>query len=127
MEARSLTREPKTLSFGTKPFLVLGQGDTTVIVEDIQSALVVSQVTEAVCLFGSVIPKEWMLLLARRGKPVVLWLDEDKFFEAIQFSRQLSLLGLDTRVVRTGYDPKYYPPKEILDKLSGKEYNHVPV
>jgi DNA primase len=119
MEARSFTKQPKTLSFGTKPFHVFGEGTPVVVVEDVFSAIRVGRVTSAVPLFGSVLSADWSRLLTRLSLDVILWLDSDKYREAIKFARQLQLLGANTRVIRTELDPKGYTEqevREILDK-----------
>lgn len=117
MEARSFTKKPKTLSFGTKPFHVFGEGTPVVVVEDLFSAIRVGRVTSAVPLFGSVIPTEWMRLLTRLSRDVILWLDADKYREAIGFARRIQLLGANVRVVKTDLDPKNYSEQEVKKVL----------
>lgn len=116
-EARSFTKQPKTLSFGTKPFHIVGEGDTIVLVEDVFSSLRVGRVTASVALFGAIVPKDWMLLLSKITKRVILWLDEDKYGEAVKQARTMRLLGIDTVVVHTKLDPKEYSPAEIEEIL----------
>lgn len=112
-------KQPKTLSFGHKPFHLFGEGSPIVLVEDVFSAVRVGRVTSAVSLFGSVIPKPWMMLLTKVTKNVIIWLDEDKYPEAIKQARQLRLLGLSVSVVKTPLDPKEYSEEEIKKCLTG--------
>lgn len=113
-------KQPKTLSFGTKGFHLFGEGKEIVLVEDVFSAVRVGRVTSAVSLFGSVTPKPWMMLLTKLTKNVIIWLDEDKYTEAIKQARQLRLLGLNVSVVKTPLDPKEYSEKDITTILCEK-------
>ena len=116
IEARSLSgATPKTLSFGPKPFVRVGTGSPYTCVEDIFSAIRVGLVCTAVPLFGSIVPKQYYGLL--KGGPVVLWLDEDKYGEAIKQSRAMRAYGLDVRVVRTPLDPKEYSTEQVKEFL----------
>lgn len=118
-EARAFDgRTPKTLSFGSKPFHVLGEGVPIVCVEDIFSAIRVARVTSCISLFGSVIPKPWQILLTKLTPEVIIWLDEDKYREALQQARQLQVLGLKVRVVKTPQDPKNYSEEEVKNLLT---------
>jgi hypothetical protein len=117
-EARAFDgRTPKTLSFGSKPFVVFGEGSTITCVEDLFSAIRVGRVSAAVPLFGSVIPKDWVTLLTRITKHVILWLDADKYGEALKQARMLRLTGLTVDVVRTELDPKHHSPEEVKEIL----------
>lgn len=118
MEARAFDgRKPKTISYGSKPILVVGAGTPVVLVEDIFSALRVGRVTSAVSLFGSQIPKDWIGRLTKLSKEFTLWLDEDKYSEALKQARMLRTLGLTVNVVRTPEDPKNYTEEEVKNFL----------
>lgn len=110
-------KQPKTLSFGNKAFHVIGEGERIVLVEDIFSAIRVGRVTAAVPLFGSVIPKPWMMLLAKLTSKVTVWLDSDKYQEAIKQARALRLLGPDVTVLNSPKDPKEYSTQDIINWL----------
>lgn len=110
-------KQPKTLSFGHKGFHLFGEGSPIVLVEDVFSAVRVGRVTSAVSLFGSVIPKPWMLLLTKLTKDVIIWLDSDKYPEALKQARQLKLLGLSVSVVNTPLDPKEYNEIFIKEQI----------
>lgn len=112
-EARSLTKQPKVLSFGTKPFHVFGEGVPIVVVEDVFSAIKVGRVTSAVPLFGAVISKPWAMLLSKITKDVIIWLDEDKYNEAVKQGKMLRLLNLNVRVINSPQDPKMYTDQEL--------------
>lgn len=117
-EERSFTKTPKVLSYGTKPFVPFGEGPEIVLVEDLFSALRVARVTRSVPLFGSIVTKPWAVMLTKLDRPVILWLDADKYTEAIKQAASLRLLGLDVRVVRTPEDPKAYTPDEVRELLT---------
>lgn len=93
-----------------------------VLTEDVISAIKVSRWTSAMPLYGSHIDAyRWKSLLHNLGyrSKVVIWLDKDKQKEAIKFSRQGNLMGLDVSVIITDLDPKelsYEEIKKILDK-----------
>lgn len=121
LEARCFFgKKPKTLSFGTKPFVIFGEGTPVVLVEDLFSALRVGRTTSAIPLFGSVIKQEWYPLLTRLTKNVILWLDHDKYNEAIAQARKLRLTGLSSSVIRTPLDPKEYDETSIAGYLGTK-------
>lgn len=119
-EARSVTKTPKTLSFGEKPFLVLGSGWPLVIVEDIVSAIKVSRYTSCMPIFGSKLNEKQRKSIFRfflskgvrsggvQGNcerlEVVIWLDYDKWSESVRLSGSLRHVG--ARSICTKEDPK---------------------
>lgn len=106
------------MSHGTKPFLVLGKGDSLVVVEDVVSAIKVSRVARAIPLFGSHLPTEWMVkIIKERPKRVFIWLDNDKWTESMKFTAKMNTLAPICKSVRTEEDPKVYDETQILLKL----------
>lgn len=118
-EARSVDREPKTLSFGQKPWHMLGywQRIEVCLVEDIVSAIKVARVMPVVCLFGSHLKPEYLLQLMSR--PVYIWLDADKLKEAFSMAERVgNASGKKPTVVYTQLDPKEYTTEEIARYLA---------
>ena len=80
---------------------------TLVIVEDIVSAIKVSRVTRAMPLFGSVMSLRKMFRTKVLGiRNVAIWLDADKFKEAIKYANRLEHAGVKARTIFTEKDPK---------------------
>lgn len=118
-EARSVDgKMPKTLSHGTKPILLFGQFCPLVLVEDAISALRVSHQKKASPLFGSSIPRDFWPFYKTFTKSLVIWLDADKYREAVKQAKIAETWGFDTRVIRTDKDPKWYSDKEIKEIIS---------
>lgn len=106
-EGRSLFTQPKTISSGNKPYHLLNYGHQTVcIVEDIVSAIKVSRYCTAFPLFGSSLSPVHELFLASEFTQILIWLDADKYDEAVKMSRKLALYGNNVEVIRTDKDPK---------------------
>ena len=78
------------------------------LTEDILSAAKVAKVTEAWALLGTSLDDPTALALAQRGLPVLLMLDSDAAGRrgAAAAAKKLSLLGVQTRQVYFGHDPK---------------------
>lgn len=122
-EGRSLTTTPKTLSFGAKPYIIFLNADTftlisttsLIIVEDLISALKVSRTHPTLPLFGSHLSNEHKVKVAKNFKEVYIWLDYDKYKEAMNLAKELQNLGVSTHVVCTKEDPKAYD--NIVDIL----------
>lgn len=122
-EGRSLTKTPKTLSFGEKPYVIFLNGDifsqisttSLIIVEDIVSALKVSRTVPTFPLFGSHLSDKNKFKLAKNFKEIYIWLDYDKYKEAMDLAKDLTLLGVKAQVICTKEDPKKYD--NILDIL----------
>jgi hypothetical protein len=108
MECRSFTAAPKVLTFGEKPFIIFGEGRPVVLVEDIFSAIRVGRVVSCMPLFGSVISPSWMAGISKITKDVTIWLDQDKYPEAVKFSQKFRTMGVRANVVFTQLDPKAY-------------------
>jgi hypothetical protein len=121
-EERSVDPEvvPKTLQYGTKPIHIMGRGSVLVIVEDVVSAMKVSRHAKAMPLWGSSLPYEWIPYIKGQNCPLVVWLDDDKYAQAIDIARRMRLIGIESSVIRTLKDPKELDDKEIkkmLDKV----------
>lgn len=111
---------PKWLTFGdiSETLHLLGlQNDPKygiLIVEDIVSAIKCSRQITTLPIFGSTMPLKMALRIKRLTKKALIWLDADKFEEAIEnMARRLELIGVDTHVLYTENDPKACTDKEI--------------
>jgi hypothetical protein len=116
-EMRSLTQEPKVISVGSKPIVCwpIFPPDTSlvILVEDGISALRVSQVIPCLPLFGSnVSSKMFATVLKYKYKPLI-WLDKDKIKEARNIRDRFIAQGLESAVIFSPKDPKYYMKYEI--------------
>lgn len=85
-----------------------------VIVEDCVSGLKCSKAgaTGLPC-FGSTMSDTKLARIARLYKDVYIWLDSDKFKEALKIEKKLQNLGCNTRVFNTDLDPKCYSIETI--------------
>lgn len=123
-EARSVNPNAgaKTLSHGQKPFILFGEGDVIVIVEDVVSAIKVSRVTTALPLFGSHLPPDWMVRLVKlKPERIVLWLDANKLLESRGFARRINNLSNNIATsIYTEEDPKVYDDEDILRFLESE-------
>lgn len=120
-EARSVNPsvKPKCLSHGSKPFILFGEGDPIVVVEDVVSAIKVSRVCTALPLFGSHLPGDWMVRIAKmKPSKVVIWLDNDKIFESREYSYKMRQLVPTCFSLSTQKDPKEYDEEDIK-RLAG--------
>jgi 5S rRNA maturation endonuclease (ribonuclease M5) len=89
-------------------------------VEDAISAIKISENiwVDTMPLLGSSIPKSKITKIADMGyKDVIVWLDHDKYTEAVRISDQLKYAGPDSFVVRSDLDPKCYTIDMIARKL----------
>lgn len=118
-EMRDVTnKKRKSLSFGEKPLVIFGNhGGTIVLVEDIVSAIKVSRVTDAQPLFGSYIESDRLQSLFKAYRSLVIWLDRDKYAQALKFARTASFIGFKVKVVSTPKDPKECSMEEIRKQL----------
>lgn len=95
-------------------------GSTTgIIVEDCVSALKVSLagVGDGIPCFSSNISKEKLARLSRVYGKLVVWLDSDKYREAVGLSTRAKMLGCESQAVFTEEDPKCYNLNQIKDLL----------
>lgn len=117
MEFRAVDgRKPKTRSYGDKPHDSLvysfdehlrGSGGRVVLVEDIVSGIKVSRYSKCLCLFGSHLSAVGTRFVSGFDS-VTIWLDADKYIEAIELSQQLSLFVNSVDVIYSEQDPKDY-------------------
>lgn len=120
--------EPKYLTFGAvaldkqPPIFGVENQDikdpsTVVVVEDYISAIRVGYVAHCVPLFGSHLNLQTAAALSRKYKNLIIWLDADKYAEAIKFYNQYSYLFEGCVALRTTMDPKQYAHYEIASNL----------
>lgn len=115
-EARDVNgRLPKTLAYGPKPTMFLGDdSDTVVVVEDLVSAIRVSRAYTVLPLFGSFFSPEQMALIAeRKANKCVVWLDCDKYSIGMHYAKKMGML-VPTIAIQTLLDPKALPDDAIL-------------
>ena len=108
---------PKYVTYGTKDMLSMFPGPeqtkTVSVVEDVISAIKVSKVTDTLALLGSYLSLKTANRLTRTYDHLVLWLDADKYKEAVATSSRLSPLFKSVKVIYTELDPKEYNAEEI--------------
>ena len=92
------------------------------VVEDIISGIIVSRYYNVLVLFGSHISKDLMYMISMlRGGAVVVWLDEDKRYDAHKYVYQLNDIGVEARNVTTMLDPKdFMMINTSINKWCGK-------
>lgn len=107
-----------------------GRGTSVVLTEDPLSAYKVGLVCEAWSLLGTKLHSRHISELIARGRPVVVWLDDDKGRRngrnpgqeaARQIIKELRAVGLEARNMTSDMDPKYYNRYQLERML----YEHV--
>lgn len=91
-----------------------------VLVEDAISAIKVSKDVwvDAMPLLGSHLPIHKLSKIPNKGyTDVSVWLDHDKYREALDIGDRLRYLGLTVRVIKTPSDPKFHNSDEIARKV----------
>lgn len=126
MEFRAVDgRKPKTRSYGDKPHDRLvaavtehtgGPDSRVVLVEDIVSGIKVSRHTGCLCLFGSHLSAVGAKFVSGFDH-VTIWLDPDKYMEAIELSQKLSLFVKTVDVIYSEQDPKDYYDADLKRHL----------
>lgn len=91
--------------------------DRVVLVEDILSALKVSNVAHAVALLGVYIPDTLMWRLLKSKKEVVIWLDQDKTDRSLHYTLRFRSAGIPTSMRSTPLDPKKHTIKQLEEIL----------
>lgn len=91
---------------------------TTVVVEDILSAIIVGRQCQALSLLGSPkkLPDDVFSLLQSRPGNIAFWLDPDKFAGSIDYAKRFISLdsgGRNVVAIRSDKDPKDYSDEEI--------------
>ncbi len=129
-EARSVKRtpegmftyeSPKTISRGSKPFFLMGPWRSThkvVVVEDIVSAIKIARHAGVFPLFGSHMKPVDLLKIVKIAPilNVVIWLDRDKYKEALSIADRMCVFKTTT-VVSTDDDPKALSDDDIKELL----------
>ena len=111
--------EPKALTYGNKIYHTIGpKSDKLVIVEDIISAIKVGRYIQTFPLFGSSIKKEIIPQIVDLNQHIFLWLDADKYKEALKLAKMLRSRGKHTGVIYTKEDPKDLDDIIIINRLS---------
>lgn len=92
----------------------------TVVVEDILSAIKIGKVAHATSILGTNMTDARALKIASRNHTAVIWLDGDKagLKGFVPAERQLSMLGMTVRRVKTTDDPKTYSLEEIRNIIN---------
>lgn len=96
------------------------EASTIVLVEDAISAIKVSKDVwvDAMPLLGCSLPLNKITFFSKRGySRVVVWLDHDKYREALNIAEKIRYTGLQTRVVTTDLDPKCYDADTIAKQI----------
>jgi hypothetical protein len=84
-----------------------------IAVEDIISAIKVGRVAKTLCLFGSQCSTYQYHEISRITDLLILWLDLDKFAQAVKIAHKAQSFGLGARIIKTDLDPKKYNTEEI--------------
>ena len=96
-----------------RPINFCDDGDTKIVlVEDYLSAIKVSQIMPAMCLYGCTISLEALQALSKTFKGVIVWLDSDKLENSRKIALKANLTGLIGQVLYTELDPKCYSRTE---------------
>ena len=97
--------------------------ETLVITEDALSALKIASgralhglPVDAMPLLGTHLPTSKLMAL-RAHKSIIVWLDHDKYKDAISIAKRLALTGVNATTVYTENDPKDYTYEEIRKYL----------
>ncbi len=96
-----------------------GRGDMLCLTEDILSAAKVGAVAEAWALLGTVMDMTTALKIAASYRRVSIMLDDDAAGRAgaARIQRTLTLLGVDSRQIYFGRDPKLVARKDIKNEI----------
>lgn len=119
-EARTVNKNlTKVISSGTKQFKVWGKYKETgvvVFVEDIISAIKLSEIVGVCCLHGSAIPNGMYERVAGMGLDMALiWLDRDKLSDASVYVRKFDFWNVECSLIMTPKDPKDYSKEELVE------------
>lgn len=88
-----------------------------ILVEDIVSAIKLSNHTGAIPLFGSSLSTQQILRLRTVVNEVWLWLDPDMRNKSVKFAHVCNLLGLTAHVIFSDKDPKEHDHTDIANIL----------
>lgn len=82
--------------------------DAIILTEDLISAIKVGRQFTSVPLFGSNLSLERIMRLSKLTKQVVIWLDDDKYSQAMTYRNRAAQFIPNVHVLRTPKDPKDY-------------------
>lgn len=96
-----------------------------ILVEDIVSCIKIQRLYNSSCLFGSSININNYITLYNKYnlKEIIIWLDKDKMKESYQYSLSFNKLGINSRVISTDLDPKYYSTEQLRGIVESKTTN----
>ncbi|MDE3022298.1 MAG: hypothetical protein KGI54_10595 [Pseudomonadota bacterium] len=99
----------------------LGNNNCLVLCEDALSSLKVARTSPSMPLLGTHIAKEKLMALKGSYDSLIVWLDSDKFKEAVFISDTAKLIGFKARAVFTELDPKELSDETIRKIVLDKE------
>lgn len=87
---------------------IIGDNQNVIIVEDVISAIRVSDVTKStvIALMGTAFPVELMLKL--KDFNVKVWLDKDALVKSVEYWKKMCSMGITCKYIYTPLDPKEY-------------------
>lgn len=89
------------------------------ITEDALSAIKVGRQVPAMPALGTSVSKARLIKIQRQGyQKVLVWLDRDKFKEAMEIADMCKWLGMSAKAIYSEKDPKEYDDEEIKSFLS---------
>lgn len=101
------------------PTSKLGFEGTCVVVEDVVSAIKVSEMVDTMPLMGTHLNHDRAVVLTSLYRNIVIWLDNDAIKQAMGHVRLLQQVapGVEVYVLQTTGDPKDHSLEEIYDLL----------
>ena len=91
---------------------------TLVITEDALSAIRIASQCDAMPALGTYVPVQKLIALRALYEFILVWLDRDKFREAIYIADNCKWLGLSARAIYSELDPKAYSDEQITEYLT---------
>lgn len=88
-----------------------------VVVEDVLSAVKISRQTDAMPCLGSTLSNSKLTRLRAFYGLLGVWLDADKWTNAVDIANRAKLLGFETKVIYTEKDPKEYENDFIAQRI----------
>jgi hypothetical protein len=116
----ALNDTKKWITYGNVNDLTHLLGDSEgaiIVVEDIVSAIKVSRHSRCMPLFGSHLSLQRMNRLRFLTKKLLLWLDGDKYPQAMRYAAKAAILGMDVHAIYSEKDPKEHTDEEILSVI----------
>lgn len=91
-----------------------------VITEDALSSLKIARQCDAMPALGTHLPaRKITALKALNYQTLLIWLDSDKWKEAVEIATMAKWLGLSARTIYTELDPKEYTDEQIRQHIEG--------